>query len=122
MFRPREDADELPKHQLEAPLRVVWRNLRDWRRLSDDELHFRNEVRHQSCVRSQGLPQRIAPRCEVRFGFAEQRPDQALKGLRQRRVGYVAFVLIELAGSERPRGGTNTGCSSLTTEDLPMPE
>src|SRR5215831_6041662 len=45
MFRPREDADKLPKDQLEAPLRVLWRKLRD-RRLSDEELHFRNEVHH----------------------------------------------------------------------------
>ena len=100
MFRPSEDADKLPKHHLEAPLRVLWRKLRDRRRLSDDELHFRNEIHNQSCVRSQRLPQRVAPRRKVRFAFAEQRPDQALKGLCQRRVGNVAFVLIELAGSE----------------------
>src|SRR5262249_2286155 len=29
MLRPSEDADKLPKHQLEAPLRVLWRKLRD---------------------------------------------------------------------------------------------
>src|SRR5215510_6594873 len=34
MFRPREDADKLPKYQLEAPLRVLWRKLRHRRRLS----------------------------------------------------------------------------------------
>ena len=43
----------------------------------------------------------FTPRYKVRFGFAEQRPDQAPKGLSQRRVGNVAFVLIELAGSEK---------------------
>src|SRR5215813_13956812 len=89
MFRPREDADELSKRQLEAPLRVLWRKLRDRRRLSDDELYFSNEVHHQSRVRSQSLPQRIAPRREVRLSFAEQRPNQALKGLRHRRIGYI---------------------------------
>src|SRR5262249_13148209 len=89
MFRPSEDADKLPKYQLEAPLCVLWRKLRDRRRLSDDELHFRNEVRDQSCVRPQGVPQRVAPRRKVRFAFTEQRPDQALKGLCQRRVGYI---------------------------------
>src|SRR5262252_4586967 len=53
MFRPREDADKLPKYQLEAPLRVLWRKLRNQRRLSDDELHFRNEVGNQSSIRPQ---------------------------------------------------------------------
>ena len=40
----------------------------------------------------------IAPRCKVDFAFAKQRPDQALKGLRQGRVGNIAFELIEFAG------------------------
>jgi hypothetical protein len=44
MFRSSEDADELPKHPLEAALRVLWLKLRDRRRLPDDELHFRNEI------------------------------------------------------------------------------
>src|SRR5215475_4077603 len=101
MFRPREHVDKLPKYHLEAPLRALWRKLGDRRRLSDDELHFRNEIHHQSCVRSQGLPQSIAPRRKVRFALAEQRPDQARKSLGQRRIGNVAFVLIELAGSEK---------------------
>ena len=43
----------------------------------------------------------IAPRCKVDFAFAKQRPDQALKGLCQRRVGNSAFELIEFAGSEQ---------------------
>src|SRR5262249_20968289 len=100
MFRPREDVDKLPKYQLEAPLRVLWRKLRNQRRLSDDELHFRNEIHNQSCVRAQRLPQRVAPPREVPFALAEQRPDPGLKGLCQRGVGNVAFVLIELTGRE----------------------
>src|SRR5262249_41485277 len=52
MFRPREDTDELSKHHLEAPLRVLWRKLRDRRWFSDEELQFRNEIHHQSRVRS----------------------------------------------------------------------
>src|SRR5262249_42936052 len=85
MFRPSEDADKLSKHQLETPLRVLWRKLRDRRWRSDNELHFRNEIHNQSCVRSQRLPQRVAPGREVGFTFAEQRLDQALKGLCQSR-------------------------------------
>src|SRR6516162_232157 len=99
MFRPSEDTDEPSKHQLETPLRVLWRKLRNGRRLSDDSLHVRNEIHNQSRVRSQRFPQRVAPGREVGFTFAEQRPDQALKGLCQSRVGNVAFVLIELTGS-----------------------
>ena len=34
MFRPSEDTDELPKHQLKAPLRVLRRKLRNGRWLS----------------------------------------------------------------------------------------
>src|SRR6516225_5784727 len=101
MFRPSEDTDEPPKHQLETPLRVLWRKLRDRRWLSDDSLHFRNEIHNQSGVRSQRFPQRVAPGRKLYFAFAEQRPDQALKGLCQSRVGNVAFVLIEFAGSEK---------------------
>src|SRR5215467_14298273 len=100
MFRPREDADELPKYQLEAPLRVLRRKLGDRRRLSDDELHFRNEIGNQSSIRPQCLLQRVAPSREVPFALAEQWPDQTHKRLRQRRVGNVALVLIEFAGSE----------------------
>src|SRR5262249_39911376 len=59
MFRPSEDADELLEHQLKAPLRILWRKLRDRQRLSDDELHFRNEIGNQSCVRAQRLPQSL---------------------------------------------------------------
>src|SRR5262249_666439 len=101
MFRPSEDADKLSEHQLEAPLRVLWRKLRNRRRFSDDELHFRNEIHNQSGVRSQSLTQRVAPKREVRFVLPQQWPDQALKGLCQRRVGDVTFVLIELARSEK---------------------
>src|SRR6516225_6271393 len=81
MFRSSEDTDELPKHQLKAPLRVLWRKLGDWRRLSNNQPHFRNEIHNQSCVRSECFPQRIAPRRKLGFTFAEQRPDQSLKGL-----------------------------------------
>src|SRR5262249_45373530 len=73
MFRPREDAYELPKYQLEAPLRVLWRKLRNRRRLSDDQLHFRNEIGNQSSIRPQRLLQRVAPPREVPFALAEQR-------------------------------------------------
>src|SRR5215468_6997175 len=55
MFRPCEDAYEQPKHSLEAPLRILPRKLGYRRWLSDEELQFRNEIHHQSRVRSQRL-------------------------------------------------------------------
>src|SRR5215467_10327762 len=67
MLRPREDADKLPKYPLETLLRVLWRKLRDRRRLSDDELHFRNEIGNQSSIRPQCLLQCIAPPRKIRF-------------------------------------------------------
>src|SRR5215472_17460255 len=66
MYRPGKDANELAKHQLEAPLRVLRRKLGDWRRLSDYELHFGNQIRNQTRVWSQRLLQRVAPRRQVR--------------------------------------------------------
>src|SRR5262245_43201416 len=52
MFRPSKHTDQLPKHHMEAPLRVLRWKLNNRRRLSNEELQFRNEIHHQSCVRS----------------------------------------------------------------------
>ena len=43
----------------------------------------------------------VAPARQLGLALAEKRPDQALKGLRQRRIGDVALVLVELAGGEQ---------------------
>lgn len=101
MFRPSEHTDELSKHHLKAPLCVPWWKLNDRRWLSDEGLQLRNETYHQCCVRSQRLLQGVAPWCEIGIALAEQRPDQGLKRLCQRRVGNIAFELIEFAGSEQ---------------------
>ena len=52
MFRPCEYADESPKHQLEAALRLLWRKLRNGGLFSDDELQFGDEVDHEPSVRA----------------------------------------------------------------------
>src|SRR6516162_10097447 len=75
MLRPSEDADKLPKHQLEPPLRVLWRKCGNRRRLSDDELQFGNEIHNQSSVLAERLQQRVTPRRKLCFAFPEQRPD-----------------------------------------------
>ena len=53
-------------------------------------------------VRPQRLEKRVAPDRQLGVALAEKRPDQALKSLRQRRIGDVALVLVELAGCEQP--------------------
>jgi hypothetical protein len=63
-----------------------------------------------------------APDRQFGVALAEKRADKALERLHQGRIGNVALVLVELARREEPRGGTSALCSSLTIEDLPMPE
>jgi len=56
MFRPGEDADEAPEHQLEAVLRISWRQLWNGRLFPDDELHLGDEIDDQLAVRADRLP------------------------------------------------------------------
>src|SRR4030095_16797881 len=100
VFPPGEDTDEPPKHQVEAPLRVLWRKLRDWWLVSDDELQLGDDVDHESSVRPLRVPKGVAPTAQLRVTLAEQRPDEALKSLRERRIRDVTLVLVELAGGE----------------------
>ncbi len=81
MVRPREHADEPPDHQLETPLRVLWREFGDRRLFTDDKVEFGDEVDHEPCVRAQRLQQRFAPARHLALALAEQRAHQALKRL-----------------------------------------
>ena len=101
MFGPREDAEKPPEHQLETALCLLRWKLHDGRLLSDQELQFGDHVNHESSVRAQRLGERVAPAGELGVALAQKRADQALKRLRQRRIGDVALVLIELAGGEK---------------------
>ena len=76
--------------------------LRDRRLLADDELQFGDEVDHEPRIRLQRLQKRVAPGRQLGVALAEKRPHQALKRLRQGRIGNVALVLVELAGGEQP--------------------
>ena len=102
MFRPREHADEPPKHELETSLRVLWRKLRDGRLVTDDELQLGNEIDHEPAVRAQRLQKGVAPTAQLVVALPEERPNEALKSLRQRRIRDVALVLVELARREKP--------------------
>src|SRR5216684_7452149 len=101
MFGLREDAEKSPEHQPETALCLLRRKLRDPRLLSDEQLQFGDNADHEPSVRAQRLAQRVAPAGQLRVALAQERTDQALKGLRQRRIGDVALVLIELAGGEK---------------------
>ena len=82
-------------------MRLLRLELRDRRRVTDDKLQFGDEVGHEPRVRLQRLQKRAAPDRQFGVALAQKRADQALKRLRQWRVGDVALVLIELAGGEK---------------------
>src|SRR6188474_2482503 len=97
MLRSCEHADESPKDQLKASLRFLRRQLRHLPLLADDMFQFRHELDDELPVRIERLAERIAPCAQLVFALAQERPDEALKGLRQRGVWDVAFELVELA-------------------------
>ena len=84
------------------PCACLGRKLGDRRLVADDELQFGNEVDHEPPVRAERLQKRVAPGRQFGFALAEKGPDEALKGLRERRIGDVALVLVELAGCKQP--------------------
>src|ERR1700722_5331200 len=101
MFRSCEDVDEAPEHKLKSILSVLWWKIRNGWLRADYELQFGDEVNNERPIRVQRLPKALAPTLELGLAPAQQPADQALKGLRQRRIGNVALVLIEFAGGEK---------------------
>ena len=97
MVRPCEDADESPKHQLEAALRVLRRQRKDRWLFADDELQFRDEIHHEPSIRTYRRTKRFTPAVQLGFARAQKQADQALKGLRQGGIRDVALVLVEPA-------------------------
>src|SRR5262249_52446679 len=66
-----------------------------------DKLQIGDQVQHELPIWPQRLLERVTPLAELNVAHRQKRTDQTLKGLRQRRIGNVALVLIELAGSEK---------------------
>ncbi len=97
VLRPGEHGEKAPENQLKVALRVMWRQLRDRRLVTDDELQFRNQIYEKLPVRAQCFAKSLAPSSQLRIALAKQWSDQALKGLRQGRLGDVTLVLVELA-------------------------
>src|SRR5438876_1280297 len=55
VFGPGEHAEESPKHQLEACLPVLWRQVGKRRLLTDDESKLGDQVDHELAARADGL-------------------------------------------------------------------
>jgi hypothetical protein len=100
MLRPGERAKKTPKHHLEAILRVLRREFLNGRLFTNDELEFRNEVDNKLAVRAQRLSQRAPPLPHLCFASGEDLANKGPESLCQGRVGNVALVPIEFAGSE----------------------
>src|SRR5260370_12503013 len=86
MFRPCEYADEPPKHQLEAPLRLLWRELRNRGLFSHHEPQFGGQVDDEPAVPAQRLPQRVGPPRPLNPPLAAHKPRLVLKNLPPRRL------------------------------------
>ncbi len=101
MLRAGEGAEETPEHQLETASRFLWWQFCHGRLFADDEFDFGYEVDHQLAIRPQRLQKGVPPM--VHFGFAldQDLTHQHLECLCERRIGYVALVLVKLARSEK---------------------
>src|ERR1700739_4854649 len=101
MFGPSEYAHKVPEHQLETRLRVPRRKIRDRWLLADDELQFWDQVRNERPVGTQRLAKGMLPIAQLVFVLAQQRTKQTLERLRQRGIGDIALVLVELSRSKQ---------------------
>ena len=97
VFRPGEDAEEAPKHQLETRLCLLRFELGNRRLVADDELELGDNIDHEPTVRAQRLQKGVAPAAKLGVALPEERPNKAVKGVRQSGVRDVALVLVELA-------------------------
>src|SRR5262249_61870597 len=97
MLGPSEDPQKPSEHELEAALRVLWRQFREHGLVADNDLQVGDEIHHELAVRSERLMERMSPATQVVVALGQERTEQALKGLREGGVRDVAFVLVELA-------------------------
>src|SRR6185295_10009428 len=101
MLGPREHTDEAAEHQLESPLRFLWRQFRHWGLFTEDVFELRDQVGDQQPIRLQRGAKLITPAAQLFFFPAQERTDQALESLRQRGVRNVALVLVEFSRGEQ---------------------
>jgi len=93
----------------------------DRRWFADNKLQLGDEVDHDRPF-APAPPQGRRATAQLGVVLLRRGRTRPLKSLHQRRIGDVAFVLIELPGGEKAARGTSALCSSCTTEDLPIPE
>ena len=98
----REGAEETLEHQLETVPRFLRWQVCHGRLFADDELDFGDEVDHQLAIRPQRLQKGVPPMVHLGFALDQDLTHQRLECLCQRRVRYVALVLVELACGEKP--------------------
>src|SRR5208283_6006820 len=99
-----EHAYEPAKDQVKTSLRFRrWKFRNRWL-FANDMLQFGDKIDDQQAVRLQRLPQCFTPLAQLVLALAEERPDQALKRLRQRRIRNVSLVLVELSGCKQAAG------------------
>src|SRR5580658_981523 len=102
MLRTGEGAEETPEHQLETGPRFLrWQFCHGWL-FADKELNFGYEVDHQLAIRPQRLQKGVPPMIHLGFARNQDLMYQHLECLCQRRVWYVALVLVKLACGENP--------------------
>src|SRR4029450_5871817 len=92
MLGPSEDSQKPSEHELEAALRVLWRQFRDHGLVADDDLQVGDEIHHELSVRSKRLKERISPATQFGVALGQEWTDQALKGLRESGGRNGAFV------------------------------
>ena len=63
-------------------MRLLRLKFRDRRRITDDELQFRDEIGDEARIRAERLQQGLAPVRELGVALTQKRSDKLLKGLR----------------------------------------
>src|SRR5271170_2260786 len=102
MLRVSEGAEKTPEYQLETTPRFLRRQFCHGWLFADDEFDFGYDVNDQLAIRPQRLQQGVPPLDYFGFALDQDLTHQHLKCLCQRRVRYVALVLVELACGEKP--------------------
>src|SRR5258707_4895364 len=95
MFFAGERPDELPEHRLESVLGLLRRELRHGRLLADHQLQFGDQVYHELAIGTQRFEDSILPMNDLLLAHNEDLTHQRLESLRQRRIRYGPFILIE---------------------------
>src|SRR5580698_8746706 len=97
-----EGAEKTAEYQLETAPGFLRRQFWHGWLFADDEFDLGYEVDHQLAIRPQRLQKGVPPIVHLGFAFHQDLPHQHLECLCHRCVGYVALVLVKLAGGEKP--------------------